>query len=81
MGHRTMHYMMRKEDPNLLKTMKQNGYEVVWIGRNDFIPGSWAKTDYCDRFYDGADLTEKAPWRAAECTSAWGRTSGRRSPR
>ena len=60
MGHRTMHYMMRKEDPNLLKTMKQNGYEVVWIGRNDFIPGSWAKTDYCDRFYDGTDLTEKS---------------------
>lgn len=60
MGHRTMHYMMRKEDPNILKTMKDNGYEVVWIGRNDFIPGSWAKTDYCDKFYDGSDLVEKS---------------------
>ncbi|MCD7806349.1 MAG: sulfatase-like hydrolase/transferase [Lachnospiraceae bacterium] len=60
LGHRTMHFMMQKEDPNILKTMKQNGYEVVWIGRNDFIPSSWAKTDYCDRFYDGADLVEKS---------------------
>lgn len=60
LGHRTMHFMMRREDPNILKTMKQNGYEVVWIGRNDFIPSAWAKTDYCDRFYDGADLKEKS---------------------
>ncbi len=29
LGHRTMHFMMRKEDPNILKTMKEAGYEVV----------------------------------------------------
>lgn len=60
LGHRTMHFMMRKEDPNILKTMKENGYEVVWIGRNDFIPSAWAKTDYCDLFFDGSDLVEKS---------------------
>ena len=60
LGHRTMHFMMRKEDPNILKTMKEAGYEVVWIGRNDFIPSSWAKTDYCDLFFDGSDLVEKS---------------------
>ena len=60
LGHRTMHFMMRKEDPNILKTMKEAGYEVVWIGRNDFIPSSWAKTDYCDYFFDGTDLVEKS---------------------
>lgn len=60
LGHRTMHFMMRPEDPNLLKTMKQNGYEVVWVGRNDFIPSAWAKTDYCDKFFDGTDLVEKS---------------------
>lgn len=59
-GHRTMHYLMRRDEPNLLKTMKQNGYEVVWIGRNDVIPSSWAKTDYCDKFFDGSDLVEKS---------------------
>ena len=60
LGHRTMHFMMRKDDPNIMKTMKANGYEVIWIGRNDFIPSSWAKTDYCDQFYDGTDLIEKS---------------------
>lgn len=59
-GHRTMHYLMRRDEPSLLQAMKQGGYEVVWIGRNDFIPGSWKKTDYCDQFFDGADLVEKS---------------------
>ena len=53
-GHRTMHYLQRHEDePNILKEMKQNGYEVIWIGRNDVIPGDKPKTNYCDEYYDG----------------------------
>lgn len=60
LGHRTMHFMMRREDPNILKTMKANGYEVIWIGRNDFIPSAWAKSEYCDQFFDGTDLVEKS---------------------
>lgn len=59
LGHRTMHFMMHREDPNILKTMKEAGYEVVWIGRNDFIPGSWSKEQYCDHFFDGTDLVDK----------------------
>ena len=59
LGHRTMHFMMHREDPNILKTMKEAGYEVVWIGRNDFIPGSWSKEAYCDHFFDGTDLVDK----------------------
>ncbi|WP_303973816.1 sulfatase-like hydrolase/transferase [Streptococcus merionis] len=51
-GHRTMHYLHRDE-PNILQEMRTNGYEVIWIGRNDFIPGDQAKTDYCDEYYDG----------------------------
>ena len=60
LGHRTMHFMMHKDDPDIMKTMKANGYEVIWIGRNDFIPSAWAKTDYCDQFFDGMDLVEKS---------------------
>ena len=53
-GHRTMHYLQRHEDePNILKEMKDNGYEVIWIGRNDVIPGDKVKTPYCDEYYDG----------------------------
>lgn len=33
--------------------MKNQGYEVIWIGRNDVVPGDRPKTDYCDEYYDG----------------------------
>lgn len=52
-GHRTMHYLQREDEPNILKEMKNNGYEVIWIGRNDVVPGDRTKTDYCDEYYDG----------------------------
>lgn len=52
-GHRTMHYLQREDEPNILKEMKSNGYEVIWIGRNDVVPGDRTKTEYCDEYYDG----------------------------
>lgn len=53
-GHRTMHYLQRHGDePNMLRAMKEAGYEVVWIGRNDVIPGDADKTPYCDMYFDG----------------------------
>ena len=52
-GHRTMHFLQREDEPNLLRTMKDAGYEVVWIGRNDVVPGDRPKTAYCDEYYDG----------------------------
>lgn len=36
-GYRTMHHMMSNDEPNLLKTMKKEGYHVYWGGRNDFL--------------------------------------------
>ncbi|EMD16114.1 hypothetical protein HMPREF9943_01517 [Eggerthia catenaformis OT 569 = DSM 20559] len=59
-GHRTMHYLQRnQEEPNILKEMKNNGYEVIWIGRNDIIPGNRSKEAYCDEYYDGFSLENK----------------------
>lgn len=55
-GHRTMHFLQREEEPNILKEMKNNGYEVIWIGRNDVIPGNRLKTEYCDEYYDGVSF-------------------------
>lgn len=52
-GHRTMHFLQNPDEPNFLRTMKNNGYEVVWIGRNDIVPGDRVKTDYCDYYFDG----------------------------
>ncbi|MEG0277151.1 MAG: sulfatase-like hydrolase/transferase [Coprobacillus sp.] len=59
-GHRTMHYLQRDEsEPNILKEMKENGYEVIWIGRNDVVPADRSKTAYCDEYYDGISFENK----------------------
>lgn len=55
-GHRTMHFLQDPQEPNILRTMKDQGYEVIWIGRNDVIPADRAKTEYCDEFYSGGDF-------------------------
>ena len=50
-GHRTIHYLQNEGEPNILRTMKNNGYEVIWRGRNDVIPGNRTKEEFCDRYY------------------------------
>lgn len=57
-GHRTMHFLQREDEPNILRTMKNAGYEVIWIGRNDVIPGTRSKEEYCDAYYDGVHLED-----------------------
>lgn len=53
-GHRTMQYLQRGlDEPNMLKAMKDAGYEVIWLGRNDVIRGDADKTPYCDAYFDG----------------------------
>lgn len=52
-GHRTMHYMLEKDDPMLLKTLKNQGYNVLWLGRNDVIPAGTDLSDYCHEYYSG----------------------------
>jgi len=46
-GHRTMFHMMRKDEPVLLRTLKENGYFVWWGGKNDLVPGQHGYDDYC----------------------------------
>ncbi len=55
-GHRTIHYLQNEGEPNILREMKNNGYEVIWIGRNDVIPADRLKTEFCDEFYDGVNV-------------------------
>ena len=58
-GHRTIHYLQNMGEPNFLRTMKNNGYEVIWIGRNDVVPGNYSKEDYCDAYYDGVHKEDR----------------------
>ncbi|MFV0255630.1 MAG: sulfatase-like hydrolase/transferase [Erysipelotrichaceae bacterium] len=57
-GHRTMHYLQDESEPNFLRTMKNNGYEVIWVGRNDIVPANRSKVDYCDIYFDGIEYKD-----------------------
>ena len=65
-GHRTMHHMMRPDEPVLLKTLKDNGYYVWWGGKNDLVPGQGSFEDYCSLKYDVADGAAVRPMFAMD---------------
>lgn len=50
-GHRTMHHMLRPDEPALLKTLKDSGYCVWWGGKNDLVPAQHGYDAYCDVKY------------------------------
>ena len=42
-GHRTLWHMLQPHEPNLLRYLKQAGYQVIWHGKNDLLaPDSFA---------------------------------------
>ena len=50
-GHRTMFHMLRPDEPNLLKTLKDAGYYVWWGGKNDLVPAQNSLEPYCTEKY------------------------------
>jgi len=36
-GHRTLWHLLRPDEPNLLRSLKQAGYQVHWWGKNDLL--------------------------------------------
>ncbi len=71
-GHRTMYYLMHQEDPTLLKRLKEDGYYVIWAGKNDLIAGDVGYRDVCDYKAnlpkDGSvqDFSKEQSWRGAK---------------
>ena len=59
-GHRSMHHLLEPGEPTLLVAMRDAGYEVIWAGRNDLVPGNRPKTPYCDHYFNGKDLADHA---------------------
>ncbi|MHB9134211.1 MAG: sulfatase-like hydrolase/transferase [Armatimonadota bacterium] len=50
-GHRTLWHPLQPDEPNTLKYLKQAGYQVDWIGKNDLLsPGAFA--DSVTRVHD-----------------------------
>jgi arylsulfatase A-like enzyme len=50
-GHRTMFHMMRKDEPVLLRRLREEGYFVWWGGKNDLVPGQDGYDEFCDVKY------------------------------
>jgi arylsulfatase A-like enzyme len=41
-GHRSLTYFLRPQEPNLFRYLKESGYDVVWLGKNDaFAPDTF----------------------------------------
>lgn len=53
-GHRTMHHMLHPErdEPNLLKVLKDHGYHLWWGGKNDLTPGQEPLDPYCHQRFN-----------------------------
>lgn len=64
-GHRTMHFLQNPDEPNILRIMKNAGYEVIWTHRNDVISGTRDKLEYCDEYYDGIHPENRADVKSA----------------
>ena len=61
-GHRTMHHMMRPDEPVLLRTLKDHGYFVWWGGKNDLVPAQHGFENYCDLKYQRGAPTNPTAW-------------------
>lgn len=61
-GHRTLTHLLRADEPNFLKSFKDNGYHVTWVGeRGDtFAPGG---TEASVHEY-GFSVTPQLKWAA-----------------
>ncbi len=65
-GHRGMYQMLEAHEENLFKFLKDNGYEVMWAGRNDLFTKQAIKNSVSKHFslYSGArDLKKIASGR------------------
>ncbi|MFL6448303.1 MAG: sulfatase-like hydrolase/transferase [Bryobacteraceae bacterium] len=62
-GHRSLYYGLRPDEPNLLRYLKENGYDVYFFGKNDLLaPESFplSVTEWDSKTGDRASF--KNPW-------------------
>ena len=49
-NHRSLYQLLQPNEENLFKFLKEKGYEVIWIGRNDLFRKSAIKDSISKRF-------------------------------
>ncbi|MHB8645446.1 MAG: sulfatase-like hydrolase/transferase, partial [Thermomicrobiales bacterium] len=63
-GHRTLWHLLRPDEPNLLRYLKEAGYAVYWGGKNDLLaPESFAASVTDFRLGDRSPRALPAPQR------------------
>jgi arylsulfatase A-like enzyme len=77
-GHRTMHHMLRRHEPNMLRYFKEAGYHVWWGGKNDMIAQEAISESCHDRVQGtgGRETSAVSPWKLGDRlyhTFLWGR--------
>jgi arylsulfatase A-like enzyme len=76
-GHRTMHRMLRRHEPNMLRYFKEAGYHVWWGGKNDMIAEEVMSASCHDRVTGtgGRETFDTSPWKLGDRlyhTFLWG---------
>jgi arylsulfatase A-like enzyme len=77
-GHRTMHHMLRRHEPNMLRCFKEAGYHVWWGGKNDMIAEEVIGESCHDRVHGtgGRKTSGHNPWNPGDRlyhTFLWGK--------
>ena len=63
---------MSNKTEHLKKILKDNGYHVMWIGRNDVIPADKDLSKYCHEYYPGEwSLSKENMVKRAEWQKSW----------
>lgn len=61
-GHRSLYYLLRPDEPNMFRYLKQAGYDVYWLGRNDAL----ATQTFADSLTEWYDLPAQAYYGSAK---------------
>jgi choline-sulfatase len=60
-NHRSLYQLLRSYEENLFKFLKEKGYEVIWIGRNDLFNKEAIKESVTKRIHIGGKINDN-PW-------------------
>ncbi len=70
-GHRTMFYMLRPDEPMLLRSLKEQGWFVWWGGKNDVVPAQNGYDNYCDVKYVPPNTPERPLVANTHAADSW----------
>ena len=70
-GHRTMHHMLRSDEPNLLRLLKDAGYYIWWGGKNDLVQKELGFEAFCDVKNPPPDRALHTVWRDLHGWDEW----------